>query len=135
MACDGSPPIWRSTERSTTVPMAPSRNSITAPKARSLIKVSRTWVSRSSVYRPEPTIQSQPSTFLTYCSLGSGSVWPGRGKRVITKAVPSWLARIASISWVTMSMPSPSLSLPAMTLPSHSGLNGCITAAPSVLQM
>ena len=38
----------------------------------------------SSMYKPEPIIQFQGFSSITYCSLGTGSSLPGRGKLVST---------------------------------------------------
>ena len=131
MASLGSPPIWRSTERATVKPTPPTTAITTSTSTRSASRVLRTRASMSSVYSPEPTIQFQPSTRITYCSLGTSACWPGRANMVGTNTRPSLLALSASEMVLRMSVPSPSLTLPAMSWPSHSGLMGCITPLES----
>jgi len=135
MASVGSPPIWRSTERDTIRPMAPTTRNTTTTSARLDHRAFCSRASTSSVYRPEPTIQFHPSTRTMYCSLGTAVVWPGRANMVGTNALPSLLLRMPFTSRPMMSTPDPSLTLPSMSCPSHSGLKGCITPTPSVVQI
>jgi hypothetical protein len=83
----------------------------------------------SSVYRPEPTIQSQSGTSFTYCNLSTACVWPGRGNLVSAKPLPVALPAALTSDWIT-SPPRPSGTLPSLFCPSHSGLGGNITFTP-----
>ena len=93
MARAGSPPIWRVTERNTARPITATTRVMASTSAISFKMAVRTRASISSMYRPEPTIQFQPSMRTAYCSLGTQAVLPGRVKVAGTNALPSLLAR------------------------------------------